>query len=98
MANPNEYEVMVQGDYTEDDGAKGFVESVDGMPQTLPCPDCGGTAVWAEAGYVPGTRACTCGSMFNYYKGEKTNEMREMPNARVPVVKWWWRRQRFYSS
>lgn len=32
-----------------------------------PCPDCGdGEIVWAEAGYVPGARACTkCGSMFS---------------------------------
>lgn len=30
-----------------------------------PCPDCGGSVVWAEAGYVPGTRECCgCGSMF----------------------------------
>lgn len=29
------------------------------------CPDCGGTWVWYEAGYVPGARKCRqCGSMF----------------------------------
>jgi len=31
-----------------------------------PCPDCGGEIVWAEAGYVPGTRRCVaCGSRFS---------------------------------
>jgi hypothetical protein len=30
------------------------------------CPDCGRTLVWAEAGYVPGTRQCAgCGSLFS---------------------------------
>lgn len=29
------------------------------------CPDCGGEVVWAEAGYVPGTRECkNCRSLF----------------------------------
>jgi hypothetical protein len=47
--------------------------SIDGVPPgtpgkevTLPpCPDCGGTLRWAEAGSVPGARRCGgCGSIF----------------------------------
>ena len=31
-----------------------------------PCPDCKGSLVWAEAGYVPGTRQCSeCSSLFS---------------------------------
>jgi len=37
-----------------------------GQPVLPACPDCGGSLVWREEEYVPGTRACTrCGSLFS---------------------------------
>jgi hypothetical protein len=59
----SEYEVLLRGEYVEDDG----VEIDMGAPEageskwSLPlphCPDCGGDLVWWEAGNVPGTRKC----------------------------------------
>ena len=53
----------------DDDGLRIDLGDVVGAWYEIPlppCPDCGGTLVWAEAGYVPGTRQCTgCGSLFS---------------------------------
>lgn len=80
-----ETEFCVGGEYVSDDEAEDV--SVAAAPVIgawwdvpLPaCPDCGGTLVWWEAGYVPGTRRCVgpqradgshdvdggCGSLFS---------------------------------
>lgn len=50
--------------------------------QEGPCPDCGGRWVWSEAGYMPGTRRCACGSLFSV-----------RPRAEGP---WILRRERFF--
>ena len=97
-----DYTVLTKGEYAQDDGL--CIE----MPRQgdlrwyelllPPCPDCGGDLVWAEAGYVPGTRKCMgrpvgpgpayeesngCGSMFSIMTAQ---------GGRV-----WLRRERFYG-
>lgn len=51
-----------------DDGLRVEMGPVTGAWYDMPlpaCPDCGGTLMWAEGGYVPGARLCIeCGAMF----------------------------------
>ena len=64
------YEVKIRGAYTEDDGWTETFPAPDGWNdcQTGKCRDCGSEWVWAEAGYVPGTRECTnCESMYSVF-------------------------------
>lgn len=66
--------VMYRGEYVDLDDAPEFDPPILGYITARasewdfplpPCPDCGGSVVWAEAGYVPGARACiACGSVF----------------------------------
>lgn len=62
---------IVTGEEAEpDDFAQDFGEVAEGRAwwevPLPPCPDCGGVLVWAEGGFVPGTRRCpSCGSLFS---------------------------------
>ena len=62
-----------------DDGLRIEMGTVTGAWYNVPlpaCPDCGGEVVWAEAGYVTGTRQCTgCGSLFSV----QTEQVAEPP-------------------
>lgn len=88
------HQVRIGGELADDDGveldlgplAPGEAWWDKALP---PCPDCGGTVLWWEAGYVPGTRKCIstdakegCGSMFS---------VKVTPEGRVIL-----RRERFY--
>jgi len=57
-----EYLVRLKDEETEDDNLRVEIPlDVDDFWRNLQsgtCPDCGGTWVWWEAGYVPGTRKC----------------------------------------
>jgi hypothetical protein len=37
----------------------GRLITVTGWPESLPCPDCGGSLRWEEYGYVPGHMICS---------------------------------------
>ena len=56
------YKVYKQGQYQEDDGFEQILPSTPNQAWYAvalpPCPDCGGTLVWYEAGHVPGARKC----------------------------------------
>jgi hypothetical protein len=74
-----DYQVIIKGELEEDDGwsvdwpGAGWMNLQSGI-----CPDCCGEWVWAEAGYVPGTRKCRqCGSMFSAMPGRKPTIQRE---------------------
>lgn len=64
------YQVIIRGEMVDDDGQ---TASLGQLPPCSawwdlalpPCPDCGGRLYWFEAGYVPGTRKCDCGSLFS---------------------------------
>lgn len=64
------YRVRISGKTTRDDGYEADLPATEPNQawheRPLPrCPDCGGEVVWAEAGNVPGTRACSeCRSLF----------------------------------
>lgn len=56
------YLTQIKGERREDDGLRLEIPvDADDFWKNLQsgtCPDCGGTWVWWEAGYVPGTRKC----------------------------------------
>lgn len=62
-----------------DMGVIGTLDSCWDLP--LPqCPDCGGEIVWAENGYVPGTRECTkCHSIFAICVENKPDPVQSEP-------------------
>jgi hypothetical protein len=63
------YEVQIGHEMRADDGCRIDLGPITGAlwEIRLPaCPDCQGRLVWAEDGYLPGTRRCTgCGSLFS---------------------------------
>jgi predicted RNA-binding Zn-ribbon protein involved in translation (DUF1610 family) len=70
VGGSNGHTCRVGAEYGQpDDGLLVEMGPVTGAWYDVPlpaCPDCGGEVVWAEAGYVPGTRQCTgCGSLFS---------------------------------
>ena len=85
VGGASKHTCRIGGKYDQpDDGLRIEMGPVTGAWWDVPlpaCPDCGGVLVWAEAGYVPGTRACVnCGSLFS------VQTVQEPEPVRVPAV------------
>lgn len=94
----NRYQVCIQDKHTDDDGLRVEIpldpHDYWANLQAGKCPDCGHQWVWAEAGWVPGTRQCQdCGSLYTVLGARYDEDDGKSAQARKVAVL---RRERLY--